>query len=357
MTTTTKNPVNGATAEVRLQSAMRAHAKTSKKAGVEPPGCVDFSAELPEARQLDDEALDRFRPATPDLVKRYVSRKLPGGLTDLDVLTAYWGRRVNGYAQNVGLIGDTQSGKTMLVEVMAHVLASKLGLDKPLPVFTLSGSSAITDHDLFGQYRPVVEDGQERLVWMEGIVALACRVGGILYLDEINALPGNVTAALHPVLDDRRQFVNVRHPVSDGNGGYVPEVVPVSPLLWCVCTYNPGYAGMGKTNEAFANRFQWLDWGYDGNVEKKLVKLAGVRVLALALRNARSVRAITTPIGTSALQRLEADLHTFGLEYALWAFLGQFNSDSERAKVEAIISERSIDSMLLADLGQLEEVA
>ena len=356
MTTTAKKPVNGSTAEARLRSAMRAHSKRSKKALVEQPECAALSADLPEVRLLDDDALDRFRPATSDLVRRYVSRKLPGGLTDLDVLAAYWERRVNGYAQNVGLVGDTQSGKTMLVEVMAHVLAGRLGLEKPLPVFTLSGSSAITDHDLFGQYRPVVEEGEERLVWMEGIVALACRVGGILYLDEINALPGNVTAALHPVLDDRRQFVNVRHPVSNGNGGYVPEVVPVSSLLWCVCTYNPGYAGMSKTNEAFANRFQWLDWGYDANVEKKLVKMAGVRVLALALRNARSVRAITTPIGTSALQRLEADLHAFGIEYALWAFLGQFNSDSERAKVEAIINERGIDSMLLADLGSAEEV-
>lgn len=317
-------------------------------------GLASNSGERADFQLLDSQALDRFRPATPDLVRRYVSRKLAGGVSDIDVLAAYWSRRVNGYSQNVGLVGDTQSGKTMLVEVMAHVLADKLGLAKPLPVFTLSGSSAITDHDLFGQYRPVVEDGEERLVWMEGIVALACRVGGILYLDEINALPGNVTAALHPVLDDRRQFVNVRHPVSDGNGSYVPEVVPVSPLLWVVCTYNPGYAGMGRTNEAFANRFQWLDWGYDAEIEKRLIKFPAVRVLALALRNARAIRVITTPVGTSALQRLELDLHAFGIDYAMWAFLGQFNSASERAKVEAIIHERSVYTMLVEDLRQVK---
>jgi hypothetical protein len=68
------------------------------------------------------------------------------------------------------------------------------------------------------------------------------------------------------------------------------------------------------------------------------------------------VRAITTPIGTSALQRLEMDLRTFGLDYAIWAFLGQFNSATERAKVEAIIHERSIRAMLLGDLDRWDEV-
>ena len=300
----------------------------------------------PTDHPLDDELLDRFRPQRPGLVRDYVSRTLPGGVSDIDVLTAYWKRRPNGHSLNVGLVGDTQSGKTMLVEVMAHVLAGRLGLAKPLPIFTLSGSSAITDHDLFGQYRPTVIDGEERLVWMEGLVALACRVGGILYLDEINALPGNVTAALHPVLDDRRQFVNIRKPVPDGHGGYTPEVVAVSPDLWCVCTYNPGYAGMGRTNEAFSNRFQWLPWDYDDTVEKKLVKSPAIRVLAAALRNARALRAIHAPVGTTALQRLETDLHSFGVDYALWAFLGQFTSPADRNKVESIIHERSVKAML-----------
>ena len=309
----------------------------------------------PTDHPLDDELLDRFRPQRPGLVRDYVSRTLPGGVSDIDVLTSYWERRPNGHSLNVGLVGDTQSGKTMLVEVMAHVLAGKLGLAKPLPIFTLSGSSAITDHDLFGQYRPTVVDGDERLVWMEGLVALACRVGGILYLDEINALPGNVTAALHPVLDDRRQFVNIRKPVPDGHGGYTPEVVAVSPDLWCVCTYNPGYAGMGRTNEAFSNRFQWLPWDYDETVEKKLVKSPGVRVLGQSLRNARAVRAVNTPVGTSALQRLVDDLRQFGVDYALWAFLGQFNSAAERNKVEAIIEEMSVRAILESESSALAE--
>jgi hypothetical protein len=293
---------------------------------------------------LDDPMLDRFRTTRPNLLKSYVSRSLPGGKTDIDVMTSYWERRDgNGYANNVGLVGDTQSGKTMLVEVMSHVLAKKMGLSKPLPIFTLSGSSAITDHDLFGQYRP---DEFGSLRWMEGIVALACRIGGMLYLDEVNAMPGNVTAALHPILDDRRQFINIRKPVADEFGVYAPEVVNVSRDLWVVCTYNPGYAGMSKTNEAFANRFVWLPWDYDDNVEAKLIKSPTVRMLGQALRLARETRAITTPVGTSALQRLEQDIAHLDVDYALWAFMGQFTSKAEKAKVDAILTDRSIKVML-----------
>lgn len=315
------------------------------------PAPMVVSAKI-EITSLDDPALDPYRPQRSGITKEYVSRKLPGGLKDTDVLTTYWERRKDGYPINVGLVGDTQSGKTMLVEVMAHIIAKRMGLTKPLPVFTLAGSSAITDHDLFGQYRPD-ETGQLR--WMEGVVALASRIGGILYLDEVNAMPGNVTAALHPLLDDRRAFVNIRKPVSDNNGVYMPEVVKCSTDLWVLCTYNPGYAGMSRTNEAFANRFVWLPWGYDEEVEIKLIKSPTIRLLGKALRNARETRAITTPVGTSSLQRLAEDLVALGVDYALWAFSGQFTSKTEAAVVEEIINDRSIRELLTKEMDPVME--
>ena len=296
---------------------------------------------------LDDPVLDQFRPTRPKILKEYVSRTLPGNIKDIDVLVNYWSRRdSSGYATNVGLVGDTQSGKTMLVEVMAFVIAERMGLSKPLPVFTLAGSSAITDHDLFGQYRP---DETGELRWMEGIVALAVRLGGILYLDEVNAMPGNVTSSVHPVLDDRRYFTNYRKPVRTEHGNYMPEVTKCSTDLWTLCTYNPGYAGMSKTNEAFANRFVWLPWGYDEEVEKRLIKSPAIRLLGQALRTARETRAITTPVGTSALQRLEQDLIGLGVDFALWAFSGQFTSKTEASVVEEIINDKSIRMMLEAE--------
>jgi len=232
---------------------------------------------------------------------------------------------------------------------LAYKVAEAMGLSKPLPIFLLAGSSAITDHDMFGQYRP---DDSGELVWMEGVVALAARVGGILYLDEVNAMPGNVTAALHPLLDDRHQFINIRKPVDDGHGGKMAEVVNASTNLWILSTYNPGYAGMSKTNEAFAARFTWLPWDYDEEVEKKLIKSPAIRLLGQALRNARDSRAITTPVGTSALQRLEQSVALFGVDYALWGFCGQFTGKSERTVVDTLIEDRSIRVMLNTELAE-----
>lgn len=296
---------------------------------------------------LDDPMLDRWRPQRPKVVKEYVSRELPGGKSDIEVLLKYWAEdRTNGYPPNIGLVGDTQSGKTMLVEVMAYLVAEEMGLKKPLPIFLLAGNSAITDHDMFGQYRP---DETGELVWMEGVVALAARIGGILYLDEVNAMPGNVTAALHPLADDRHQFVNIRKPVDDGHGGKMAEVVTASTDLWIISTYNPGYAGMSKTNEAFAARFRWLQWNYDEDVEKKLIKSPAIRLLGQALRTARDTRAITTPVGTSSLQRLERDVAMFDVDYALWAFLGQFTNRAEANVVSALIEDRSIRAMLVTE--------
>lgn len=308
---------------------------------------------------LDDPSLDDFRPSINP--KEYVSRTLAGGKTDIEVMLSYFERRKenDGYPINVALVGDTNSGKTFLVQVMAFEAAKVMGLKKPLPVFTLSGSSAISDHDLFGQYRPVIVNGKEQLVWMEGIVALAARLGGILYLDEVNAMSGSVTAAIHPLLDNRHQFVNVRRPVWKGTtvtnpdtgeeehfGAYRPETVQASKDLWVLASWNPGYAGMAKTNEAFANRFKLLEWNYDDDVEKRIIKSPAVRLLGQALRNARAQRSLTTPIGTKALQLLEGDLANLGVEYALWAFSGQFVSNNEKIVVSEIIKDRSIAELL-----------
>lgn len=297
---------------------------------------------------LDDPALDRFRPSRKNLLKSYISRTLPGGVKDTDAMLNYWRDRTDEYPTSVGLVGDTQSGKTMLVEVMAHIIGSELDLTKPIPVFTLSGTSAISDHDMMGQYRP---DETGDLVWMEGIVALAARLGGILYLDEVNAMPGNVTAGLHPLLDDRHQIVNVRKPIDDGHGGKMPEVIYANKNLWVVATYNPGYAGMSKPNEALLARIAWMPWDYDEEVEKRLIKSPGVRLLGQVLRSARESRSIVTPIGTSALQRLERDIKLMGVEFGLWAFCGRFTSKNERAVVNTLIEDRSIRVLLNSEFS------
>jgi energy-coupling factor transporter ATP-binding protein EcfA2 len=304
--------------------------------------------ELVERRPITDPMDPRLDPYRPDpvVVKHYVARNLPGSLKDTELLMHYWRERdEHGYSQNVMLVGDTQSGKTMLVQVMACLISKELGYPKPLAVFTLSGSAGVTDFDMLGQPTAFTDEyGQEKLVWLSGIVDIASRVPCILYLDECNMMPERVTSTLHPVCDDRRTFVN-RAKAVHVDGEYLPEQVKVNTGTWIIGTYNSGYKGAGAMNEAFTNRFRHLPWGYDDAVEKKLIKSPTVLLLGKALRDARNLRSINTPVGTKALQRLWQDAQSLGVEAAVWAFTGMF-PETERPKVQSMLEDRSIEALL-----------
>lgn len=295
-----------------------------------------------------DESLDEFRPDA-NIVNEYVSRTLPGGLTDVEYMLALRDQRDSrGYSPNVALVGETQSGKTMLVRVLAVLAAQRDGLPKPYPVFTLNGSMGITDYEMFGQTAAVINNGREMLVWMDGLVPRALKCAAILYCDEWNAVPPQQAVALHPILDDRREFTNYRRAVPDGHGGYRPEVVPVNPNTWIISTINPGYKGTQTMAEASTNRFRWMPWDYDAEVETALIPSETVRLMGQALRTARAERALTVPIGTSALQRFNADCATFGVDNALWVFTGMF-PPNERDRANTIIEDRGFLNILRAE--------
>ena len=302
-----------------------------------------------------DSRLDHLRPNRAK-VKRYVSREMSNGMTDIEFLLTFTSdafRSTNeGRPANVMLKGDTQSGKTFLVEVLAVAWADVLGLPKPMPIFTLSGSSGVTDFDLFGQTTSYTDPttGIEALVWLPGIVDLAAQAGGILYLDEINAMGERVTSSLHPVADHRHQFTNRNKPVLKG-GQFMPDTVGAPFDLWIIGTYNEGYRGMGEMNEAFINRFTHIAWGYDREVEAKLITSPAIRLLGDALRTARTANQLRTPTGTAALQRCEVNIAAFGIPLGMEVFTGMFKAN-ERAVVESIIEDRSILVMLQEEQRQ-----
>jgi MoxR-like ATPase len=304
-----------------------------------------------------DARLDHLRPSRRKF-KQYIGRDMGNGMSDTDFLLAFTTDVYRADANNAGrpasilLKGDTQSGKTMLVEVLAILWADALGLPKPMPIFTISGSSGVTDFDLFGQTTSYTDPqtGRESLVWLPGMVELAAQVGGILYLDEVNALDPRVTSSLHPLTDHRHLFVNRNKAIYRG-GQFMPEVTQASLDLWIIGTYNESYAGMGKLNEAFVNRFEHVVWGYHGDVESKLIKSAAIRLLGDALRTARERNSIRTPVGTAALQRCERNVATFGPVLGLNVLTSQFGPQ-ERPIVESIIEDRSIIILINEELRQ-----
>jgi hypothetical protein len=292
-----------------------------------------------------DPALDQFRP-DPSLADSYISRKLPGGYTDVEFMLHMRDQRdeMNGYSPNVAMVGPTQAGKTHFVSVLAIEAAKRDGLPKPYPVFTLNGSSGISNYDLYGKTTAVIIDGQEVLVWMNGVVPLALHCGGILYLDEWNAVPPTQAVALHPVLDDRRQFTNTHRAVPDGRGNFMPEVVVANKNLWTISTINPlGYKGTQAMAEATSNRFRWYEWGYNTEVEVELVPSDQVRDLGTMIRDNPAIK---TPVGTSALMRFNDDLATFGYETAMWSFLAMFQTEKDRLAVEELIQLNNFQTRL-----------
>ena len=295
-----------------------------------------------------DPTFDEFRP-DPAIVNEYISRKVPGGLTDVDYLLHLRDQRDgNGYSPNVALVGETQSGKTMLVRVLAVLAAQRDGLPKPYPVFTLNGSMGITDYEMFGMTSAVINDGQEMLVWMDGLVPRAIKCGAFLYLDEWNAVPPQQATAIHPLLDDRREFTNYRRAIPDGHGGYRPEIVTVNRNTWVFSTINPGYKGTMAMAEASTNRFRWMPWDYDATVEDSLIPSETVRLMGQALRQARNERVLTVPLGTSALQRFNSDCASFGVDNAMWVLLGMF-PPNERDRARTIIEDRGFQDILKAE--------
>lgn len=304
-----------------------------------------------------DPRLDHLRPNTAK-VAQYINRVMPNGMTDVQFLLTFanadYRQENQGRPANIMLKGDTQGGKTFLVEVLAVEWAKMLGYPKPMPIFTLSGSNGVTDFDLFGQPANYVDPvtGQEQIVWLPGVVDMAARVGGILYADEVNALGERVTSSLHSVADHRHSFTNRNRPVKVPGDGFMPEVVICAMDLWFVGTYNEGYRGMTAMNEAFANRFRHIEWGYDDKVEKKLVPSPVIHLLADALRTARSQNKLRTPVGTAALQRLWRDVQAFGQTMALDVFTAVFQQQ-EREIVRAIIEDRSINVLLGEELKAL----
>ena len=319
------------------------------------------AAEVPLTDPMDPR-LDHLRPnrhiADPD---RYISRTMVNGMKDIEFLLLYASdeSRVenDGYPVPFALKGDTQSGKTLAVLVLAVLWAQMLGHPKPMPVFTLSGSAGVTDFQIYGQFVAWVDPatGKQSVVWLMGIAEMAARAGGIFYVDEINAIAERFTTSMFPLFDWRHEFTNPNKPVLKG-GLFMPETIRAHPDFWPVATYNEGYEGMVKLNRAVHQRFDHILWDYSDEVEAELVKSPGVLVIGKAFRAARKNRKLSQPIGTAVLQRFVRNIRRFGVEAAQEVFLGMFD-ERERRAAEDIFKDRTLIDALNEEERQRQENA
>lgn len=145
--------------------------------------------------------------------------------------------------------GPTSSGKTSMVEFLAHRTGHK---------FVRINNHEHTDlQEYLGTY---VSDDQGRMKFQEGILVEALRNGYWIVLDELNLAPTDVLEALNRLLDDNRELLIPE----------TQEIVKPHPDFMLFATQNPPglYGGRKMLSRAFRNRF--LELHFDDIPEDEL---------------------------------------------------------------------------------------
>ena len=114
-------------------------------------------------------------------------------------------------------------------------------------VVTLLGSVETDLHDFIGSYVPTyTEDGQERIVWQDGLLVQAMERGVPFLIDEIGTIAPNQLTALYSVMDGRDTLTithnALRAPVKAAEGFFV------------IAATNPNAPGV-RLSEALLSRF------------------------------------------------------------------------------------------------------
>ena len=193
------------------------------------------------------------------------------------------------YNQKLPLLlkGPTGSGKSRLVEYMAHRFDAEL--------ITVSCHDETSAVDLLGRY---IVRGAET-VWQDGPLTRAVRCGAIIYLDEIAEARPDTIVALHSLTDHRRMLFLDRH----------NEALTAPDSFMLVASFNPGYQkGWKELKPSTRQRFVSLTMNYpppdveteivaaesqvDRHTAEKLVRLAAkIRALVeLGLAESASTR-------------------------------------------------------------------
>lgn len=138
--------------------------------------------------------------------------------------------------QQIILVGPKGTGKTTSIYHVAQET------NTPLVPVQLNGSTGVDT--LIGKWL-VNESGT---YWIDGLFTLAWKYGFWIILDELNMALPEITAVLHPALDDRRILV-----LDEKNG----EVLKRHPNCRIFAAINPteDYAGTKEMNAALLDRF------------------------------------------------------------------------------------------------------
>ena len=262
----------------------------------------------------------------------YISRQITDEHTDRDIL-----RYAHALQSNTLLFGPTGPGKTSLVLAYAA--------QRRLPLVTIQCHGAIDPATFWGSRE--FDETTGGYVWVDSDVTKIVRLGGVIYMDEVNFLPPRVASVFHGLLDKRRQITILEHS---------NEQIVAHPETQIIAAYNPDYEGTKPLNPAFKNRFSVkIEMDYDAKIEAELLCIPALQVLASKLRMNQKAGDLDTPVSTNMLIEFEVHAVDLGYTFALNNFLNAFPAE-ERAAVREVFdlnSERIAEQLqVVKEMGE-----
>lgn len=248
---------------------------------------------------------------TTEQIGHYLERKLVGGVSEVSMYDTAKKLKLN-----VLLEGGAGSGKT---SSPIHY-----GYKRNQGVVVVSMSAGIEVGHFVGK-TIIKNDGQ--VGWVDGVLVQAMKRGDILVIDELDFATPKIMQRLQDVLANRTLTL------VENEG----EVIHAHPDFLVVATYNNGYRGSNKVNEAVLDRFKIkLMFDYDDTIEAKLIKSPTLLRLAQQMR-ADSISGIyTTPISLRLLLAFQELTQEINYEFAVENFLMGFTTD-ERPSVKLLL--------------------
>lgn len=182
------------------------------------------------------------------------------------------------------LVGPAGSGKTLAAEMAANILG--------LQFYCMSVGSQTTMSQLFGYCTATGE-------YVATAFRRAYEGGGLFLLDEYDAGNANVSVALNAAL---------------GNGycNFPDKMVVRHETFGCIAagnTYGTGanrqYIGRNKLDDASLDRFAFIEWPYDLEMEKLISKVVSWRERVHEIRKAVDENGIKLIVSTRAITQGE----------------------------------------------------
>jgi hypothetical protein len=260
---------------------------------------------------------------TAEQVAGYVTRKFANGVDEIAIYDYAITNK-----KNVLLEGEAGTGKTTSAKHYAFV--------RNLPFYSFSSSVGAEYSQLFGKVI-IGDDGKP--TWQDGVITQIWKTGGVLVIDEINFLPPKIASSLHNALDGNRVLT-----LLDKKG----EVVVANPNLLVVGSYNNGYRGTNRMNEAFMDRFTFkMKYEYDTEIEKKFIPSKALLTLFSQMRADSLNGLYETPLSTRLLKDF-VELCGLGYDFAVQNLLNNF-SDDERGSVALLFEAQRYN--IMSELG------